>query len=394
MSVYLKLFPSWQKIVRRDGSILFSVRKALYGLAESARLWFIHLVAVLTKFGFVQSKVDKAMLFIRKGDSLVILLILVDDMLVVHNYPAMYKRLVAFLKSHLNGLTEQLGPTLSFLAMTIECSKGSIAVSRKGYIDKVLMEHGVIKESDSPGTMDMLTIKASTPLPEHSLSHLIMELKFLDDVRPDIKFCTSFMTMSMSRPSESLKALAFKVLAYLNRSKSRCMVFSPSSLQIVAYCDASFNVHVDGRSHYGVLLKVGEVNAPFYAKSGVIKAIVRSSTEAEIHALNEAASEILHAVDLMTELGFPQATVPVFEDNQSAIALLTTPDLNFQTRSKHIRVKAFFFQEQLAKKLFRLVYATTENMLTHSPDYATKPMVGSKVSIAADNVLNDVSFNR
>ena len=50
---------------------------------------------------------------------------------------------------------------------------------------------------------------------------------------------------------------------------------------------------------------------------GRVKTVVRSSTEAEISAVNEIVSELLWRRDVMEELGNDQLKMPIMENNLS-----------------------------------------------------------------------------
>ena len=180
--------------------------------------------------------------------------------------------------------------------------------------------------------------------------------------------------MNMHKPTTEHDHFTDRVLGYLKRTSDYRMRFSPENLQLHAYVDASYAIHPDCRSHQGAIIRLGSTSAPFYAKSSVIKNVVRSSTEAEIFAANDLVSDLLWAIDLMTELGFPQQTVPVYEDNQAVVHLLTAPDFNFQTRSKHIRVRYSFLREQLESKTLTFIHVPSP---AQQSDGLTKPLIGN-----------------
>ena len=85
-----------------------------------------------------------------------------------------------------------------------------------------------------------------------------------------------------------------------------------------------------------------------------------SSTEAEIHAANEACPDVLHAIDLLTEIGHPQKPVVFYEDNQAVISLMLKSDFNYQTKSKHVRVRYNFLKEQVRNNVIVFRYIPTE----------------------------------
>ena len=149
----------------------------------------------------------------------------------------------------------------------------------------------------------------SLSLPEHSITSPIMEVRYLDDVRPDIKFATSFLAMRMSKPTIALKKQADYLLNYLGSSNDLSIRIAPSNYQLHAYVDASYVIHPDSLPHYGLAICLGDTDYAFHSKFSSIKTVCRSSTEAEIHAANEACSDVLHVVDLLTENGHPQKPI-------------------------------------------------------------------------------------
>ena len=101
-----------------------------------------------------------------------------------------------------------------------------------------------------------------------------MEMRYLDDVRPDIKFATSFLTMRMSKPTIALKKQADYLLNYLGSSNDLSIRIAPSNDQIHAYVDASYAIHPDSLSHYGLAICLGDTGYAFHSKSSPIKLCV------------------------------------------------------------------------------------------------------------------------
>jgi hypothetical protein len=78
------------------------------------------------------------------------------------------------------------------------------------------------------------------------------------------------------------------------------LTFKPSKMaQVEAYVDASYAIHEDGKSHTGLIVRIGEVTV--FSASRKQKCICKSPTEAELVAL----SNNLGFVELFQEfLGF------------------------------------------------------------------------------------------
>ena len=389
----LELYPEMKEFLNRDGSMSFKVEKAVYGLAEASRLWFLHLTSLLSKLGYATSANDKGVLYRMTPDGPVFILLHVDDMLVLSCNDKYWEELKTYFRAHLRGITAQEGPIISFVGLLIHQHTDHISVDRRGYIDKL---HSKRDPADIPRAKVIYPLAlnaiqpmptASIALPPHSLSSEIMELRYVDDVRPDIKFATSHLTMNMSKPSTSLAKDSKHLLSYLHGTKQLSIRICPSTDQIRAYVDASYAIHPGSRSHYGVALCLGEQGYCFHAKSSAIKVVCRSSTEAELHAANEACSDVLHAIDLLTELGHPQGPVPFYEDNMAVIQLMVKSDFNFQTKSKHVRVRYDFLKEQVREGKIVFVYLPTDLQLA---DILTKPLLGEKFIYFRDSLLGVV----
>lgn len=59
--------------------------KSLYGLKQALRQWNAKLTDALSKSGYIQSHLDYSLFTKRKGTSLVIVLVYVDDLLITGN---------------------------------------------------------------------------------------------------------------------------------------------------------------------------------------------------------------------------------------------------------------------------------------------------------------------
>ena len=99
--------------------------------------------------------------------------------------------------------------------------------------------------------------------------------------------------MRMHKPTEADDRLADHVLGYLRRTSDLRLRLSPEDLQLQAHVDASYAIHADCHSHHGAFIRLGSTSSPFHVKSSSIKTVVRSSTEAEIFAANDLASDLL-----------------------------------------------------------------------------------------------------
>jgi hypothetical protein len=203
--------------------------------------------------------------------------------------------------------------------------------------------------------MDLLTsrthIKPLTEIEHSQFRSVLMGVGYID-TRADLAFVVSHLQGYQNAPLQQDLMDLWHLLRYLNRVPHLPLVFKPTDCELHAYVDAtdcelhayvdaSFAIHADMRSHYGYMIFFGSnENSPILAKSGKLKAIHRSSTEAEISGVNELASELLWVIDLCIELGYSQEDVNIMQDNQSCITLLQRERERriFHSHSRHIRV--------------------------------------------------------
>jgi hypothetical protein len=386
--IYSTLNPKYKKYLRKDGSMILKVNKALYGLIEAAMLWYEHIKATLLRLGYLCLNADQG-IFKRAtplGRSTVC--IHVDDLLVTTTHPSLDTHLREGLKKTYQGITIHEGLNQSYLGMSIDIDHANkcIRVSQPGYIADVLREHGVTKPFKSPCTANLLvpTVNAkSIDIAPHRSK--VMQLSYLSGrTRPDIAFTVSHLVTRLNNPTTDDEFAVQRLLGYILHTKDLKLTFAPTSMTLYCFADASYAIHPDAKSHMGITMQIGERNAPFHNKSGIIKAVCRSSTEAEIAALNELISDVLHTRDLLEELGHKQPTTTVYEDNTAAIQLLEGPITNYQTRSKHIKVRYAFFKQQLDLAHVSFTHCPTDKMLA---DIHTKPLTGEKFLIPRDELL-------
>ncbi|KAF0691508.1 Aste57867_17287 [Aphanomyces stellatus] len=89
--------------------------------------------------------------------------------------------------------------------------------------------------------------------------------------------------------------------------------------------------------------------------------VTLSTAEAEYIALCDLVKELLWHIELQEELGFPQRSIVVHCDNQSAIANAKNP--GHHDRTKHISTKYHFLRNQVEKGRIQLQYCPTKLMV-------------------------------
>ena len=95
---------------------------------------------------------------------------------------------------------------------------------------------------------------------------------------------------------------------------------------------------------------------------------------AEYYAAVAASNEFLRLKQLLSDLGFPQKTVILHEDNQACIYLSKNPEDH--KRTKHIQVKFHVLRDYVRRGELLLQYCPTKSQLA---DLLTKPLPGHRL---------------
>ena len=97
----------------------------------------------------------------------------------------------------------------------------------------------------------------------------------------------------------------------------------------------------------------------------------RSSTEAELIAVDDAITQVLWTRLFMAEQGYPITENIVYQDNKSAILLEKNGRASAGKRSRAINIRYFFVTDQVEKGHIKIDHCPTDALWS---DYQTKPL--------------------
>jgi hypothetical protein len=190
--------------------------------------------------------------------------------------------------------------------------------------------------------------------------------------RPDIAYAVSTLTAFMATPGEQHWIAVKRVLRYLQGTRNYCLVLGGNSVELNGWCDADWANDKDTRrSVTGYVFRLGDGVVSWQSKRQ--PTVAMSSTEAEYMATSYAARESIFLRQLLSELGYKQASVTLHCDNQSSIALSSNPA--YHQRTKHIDVQHHFIREKVEAGEIVLKYEPTEHMIA---DVLTKALARAK----------------
>lgn len=126
--------------------------KSLYGLKQALRQWFSKFSMVLINKGFKQSAADNSLFTKIAGNSFLVLLVYVNDIITASNNQQQVNKL----KNFLNGCfkLKDLGPLKYFLGLEVARSPKGISLSQRHYVLQLLSDLGMPGSKLSKSPMD------------------------------------------------------------------------------------------------------------------------------------------------------------------------------------------------------------------------------------------------
>jgi len=121
--------------------------------------------------------------------------------------------------------------------------------------------------------------------------HLVAKLLYLScRTRQDIQMAVAFLCTRVQSPYEDDYQKLTRVMQYLQAHRDLTLTLEPGK-QLNWCVDSSYAMHPDMRSHIGIVMSL--VKGATYSTSCKQKLNTKSSTEAELVAIDDAMEQIL-----------------------------------------------------------------------------------------------------
>jgi hypothetical protein len=115
----------------QDSYLVYRLKKSLYGLKQAPRAWYAKMASYLLSQNFVRCKSDSNVYMLRMTDSILLLVLYVDDLMITgcsNSAIATVKRIV-----HDRFLMMDMGPLHFFLGLEISQDASYIKLSQAKY---------------------------------------------------------------------------------------------------------------------------------------------------------------------------------------------------------------------------------------------------------------------
>ena len=374
--------------------ILWRLNKTMYGLDLSPRAYYDHVSAHLLKGGYNRCSNDPCLFWKRLGSAdggatqFLLTVVHVDDFAVAATDFALIEEFIAYMETvYTVSVTREVE---HFVGIHVsDLGNGRRGLSQPGLLKKLFERYPAVKQLTSYPQVPMSTLFSdevqddSPRCNSHDYMELLGSLMYLEKTRADIAFAVNRLAMRTQKATEKDYRSLLRVLAYLYVTRGKEVVLKPcrelSASRICclvapleAWCDASYAIHPDGRSHSGYGFRLaGTGSGLFYARSTKQTNVALSSTEAELNAAVECVKDVVWFRELRAEIGMSELEpTAIYVDNASLITLATSYSGNHK-RVKHFLVRLNYLIDLVEKKVIKFMKVDTT---LNCSDPLTKPL--------------------
>jgi hypothetical protein len=371
------------------------LKKSLYGLKQSPRLWNEKLNQVAEKLNLKQATQDKCVYYQHSNNKLcLVMAVYVDDILITGE-EASINSLVLGLHNELS-ITD-LGNVSEILGIKVLKDEfGNYQLTQADYALKLVERAGLkgSRTSELPMDSNSKPPQANDELPNldrGQFQELLGGLLYLStSTRPDLSTSVGLLARHASRPQQPHYNALWRIFKFLKKTYNMGLVFKQeNSLLITSYTDSDWAGDAgDRRSTTGTLICIGQTAIIW--RSVKQTALAKSSVEAELLASSSTLGEVLWLRLLLAQLlnQEPQI-VPMFCDNTGAINIAKNGTTSRKTR--HIEIRELAIHEAISTNKIEISYIkTTEN----PADLFTKPLSKAKFEEYCNQInLLPICFN-
>jgi len=369
---------------------VWSITGNIYGLRTAGRVWKEKLHSILATAGLTSLEKDDSIYIHRDGDVFSMVIVYVDDCIFASTSPEWMSKFKEDLgREHKVTFKGDLHDnTFLNIHMMRDREARIITLDVKDYIEdtcnKYLIDksHADWHEPSKVPTPVALHARAYTPITTKLAHEMALEkeevavnstypqvvgcINYISMVcRPDIAVAACKLSRHMHRQGKVHITAAKRTLRYLYTTRHDVFVIGGDNLtsnvlKVDTWTDSDWGTDPgDSASYSGAMVRLG--TTPVFWKTSKQRAIARSSTEAELYALNTGVRECVWLCMLLQEMGFRVVfPVEVHCDNSGAVYIANG---SVTGSLRHVRLNIHYPRDLVEKGIINVSHCPTADML-------------------------------
>ena len=378
------------------------LNKALYGLVQAARQFYIKFAKVLNKIGFIQSYADPCLFHRTTKKGRIIMVVHIDDCYVIGNPQE--------IQSFSEDLQKQgLKIKISDLAMDyLSCDIRMDYINNLAWIGQTTLLAKVEKkfgplltklgnyEYKTPGTPNLVIARPTDddPVLTPDQQHLYRSgvgtlLQFTNKTRPDLCNAVRELSKNMDRATPASFKEMLRIFKYLLQTKDYGLRIAPT---IDSNTPIKWNLRVFSDSDWAadkttrksvtgfVILLNG---TPILWRSQSQRSVALSSTEAEYYAMAEATKEIKFILQVLESLSI-KTERPIIVNIDNVGAIFVAENASATKHTRHIEARYHFVREFIIDGHIKVIFVMSKENIA---DMFTKNVTSEIYKEHIDNFI-------
>ena len=264
------------------------------------------------------------------------------------------------------------GKVHEYLGMKIDYSiKGKVKINMVNYVKKDMLANfpkdELQEKSITPANKNLFKINKHSPplsnLKREEFHTMVAKGLFVaKKARQELQPAIAFLCTRVQQPTKEDWGKLARMMRYLNGTQDKCLVLEYNGNKKGEwYVNAAFAVHADYRSHSGATFSIGKGSITAFSTKQKLN--TRSSTKAELVAIDDAMSQVIWSKLFLQHEGIDDIDMTVYQDNKSTMLLEENGHLSAGKRSRHLNICYFFVTDMIKKGMFQVKYCPTGNMI-------------------------------
>ena len=325
---------------------IWKLNKAIYGLNDASRNWYLKLRKVLVSLGGTPMKLDAGIFCWYQNSTLIGLMsCFVDDILWGGNNS--FNAIILQLKDHFKVGSEN-DTVLDYIGTHIKQNPDR---------SMILCQNSYVEDLQPIPLNNINTTDKSRLLADVEKSILrgaLGQLNWLAGItRPEVSFSVSEISSRIGSATVADIFAVNRTIKFVKNTTGYIKIpnLDLKTLKIIAFSDSSFNNLNNGNSQGAYIVFMSDINnscCPISWSSNKVKRVVRSTLAAETLAFTEAADSAYFIRELLQEVlcvpSSPNIPISSVTDSQSLFETLGTSN---QISDRRLRVEVSALREMI-----------------------------------------------